>query len=198
MTSVPVDGFKQLLAALDKLEIQYAVAGSMASSLHGVVRFTRDVDLVVRIGGDSIQPLQEQLHADFYLDVEDAGEAIKRGRAFNVIHIASSYKYDLFPLTDDRYEQIQFGRRRFETSTAFGDEAVEFAVISAEDVILTKLRWYNMGGRASEQQWNDVLGVIALKRSELDYAYLREWAEHLGVERQLDEALAERHESGDR
>lgn len=75
-----------------------------------------------------------------------------------MIHIASSYKYDLFPLTNAPYQQTQFGRRRHETSAIFGDEAVEFAVISVEDVILSKLRRYKMGG-VSEQQWNDVLGV---------------------------------------
>jgi hypothetical protein len=35
-----------------------------------------------------------------------------------------------------------------------------YAVATAEEVILSKLRWYRLDGECSEQQWNDVLGVI--------------------------------------
>jgi hypothetical protein len=78
MTGLPVDGFTRSLEALDKLEIHYAVAGSTASSLYGVVRFTRDVNLLVRIGFDEIEALYEGLRADFYLDAENAREAINK------------------------------------------------------------------------------------------------------------------------
>ncbi|MBM3812324.1 MAG: hypothetical protein FJW20_11915 [Acidimicrobiia bacterium] len=194
MTHVPVDGFSRLLEALDKLEIPYAVGGSTASSVHGIVRFTRDVDIVVKIRKQDVGDLAGLLRGEFYIDPIHAGEAIERNRSFNIIHLASSYKFDLFPLTADRFEQAQFGRRKHETVTIFGGEALEFAVISAEDVILSKLRWYAMGGRVSEQQWNDVLGVIALNRMELDLPYLRHWAQYLGVSQDLETALEERHQ----
>ncbi|MBI3680270.1 MAG: hypothetical protein HY235_07710 [Acidobacteria bacterium] len=129
-----------------------------------------------------------------YIDADQIRSAIERERSFTIIHFKSSYKFDIFPLTSDRYQQVQFGRRRFETSNLFGGQPIEFAVASPEDVILSKLRWYRLGSKTSEQQWNDVLGVIAVQREKLDYAYLREWAEYLKVADLLDEALAERHE----
>ena len=56
------------------------------------------------------------------------------------------------------------------------------------DVILLKLEWYRLGGEASETQWNDVLGVLAVQAPNLDNAYLDRWAEHLGVRDLLDRA----------
>ena len=86
--------------------------------------------------------------------------------------------FDIFPLPPDRYHQVQFGRRSYETTSFFG-EPLELCVASPEDVILSKLRWYSLGGKTSEQQWSDVLGVIAVQAERLDFAYLREWAGHL-------------------
>jgi len=57
MSSVPIEGFTRLLEVLDKLEIQYAVGGSTASSVHGVIRFTRDVDLAIRIAKEQVHEL---------------------------------------------------------------------------------------------------------------------------------------------
>ena len=71
---------------------------------------------------------------------------------------------------------------------------MEFAVATAEDVVLSKLRWYRLGGETSEQQWNDVLGVISVQRDRLDLAYLRDWAQYLKVDDLLEQVLAERHE----
>lgn len=106
-----------------------------------------------------------------------------------MIHLRSSYKFDIFPLTADRYQQIQFGRRRFEQSSIFTGEPLELAVSSPEDVILSKLRWFHQGGEVSEQQWNDVLGVIAVQGQNLDVRYLRDWAKYLGLSQLLEQAL---------
>ena len=94
-------------------------------------------------------------------------------------------------LEADRYQQIQFGRRRYETSSLFTKEPLDLAVATPEDVILSKLRWFHLGGEVSEQQWHDVLGVIAVQGDGLDFAYLREWARYLSVLDLLERALAE-------
>jgi len=170
------------------------VGGSTASAIHGYPRMTKDVDMLARIGRDDSEPLAEELRRDFYVDAGQIRMAIDHGRAFNVIHLQTSFKFDIFPLTSDAYHQVQFGRRRFERSTLFSEEPIELAVATAEDVILSKLRWYRLGGETSEQQWNDVLGVIAVQRERLDFAYLREWARYLKVDDLLEQSLAERHE----
>lgn len=194
MTGVPEKTLTRLLGVLDQLKVPYMVGESTASGVHGVVRMTRDIDLVARIREEHIQGLTEQLQADFYIDAGEIRSALEHGRSFNLIHFESSYKFDVFPLGADRYEQVQFSRRRVETSTLLGAEAIEFFVASPEDVIHSKLRWYKLGGAVSEQQWNDVLGVIAVQRERLDANYLREWAEYLKISDLLDRALSERHE----
>ena len=44
-----------------------------------------------------------------------------------------------------------------------------------------KLVWYRSGGEVSDRQWLDILNVLALQTDNLDWAYLRQWANELGV-----------------
>jgi hypothetical protein len=189
----PPAAFERLLETLDRLEIQYAVGGSGASSVHGHWRATGDIDLVVRLNRGAVDPLVSELGQDFYIDKQMVLDCLERRRSFNVIHFQSAFKFDLFPLTDDVYQQEQFFRRRFQCAKLFGADPVEFAVISPEDSILSKLEWYRRGGEVSEQQWNDVLGVIAVQGERLDLAYMRRWADYLSISDLLEQALTEKH-----
>jgi hypothetical protein len=194
MTGSPGAGLVRLLEVFDRLEIPYMIGGSGASSVHGLARTTGDIDIVARVNSEDALALATELQQDFYIDEEQVRAAIQYGRSFNVIHLRSSFKFDIFPLTVDRYQQTQFGRRRYETSSVFTGEPLDLAVSSPDDVILSKLRWYRLGGEVSEQQWNDVLGVIAAQRDRLDVPYLDEWAQYLGVADLLEQALAEGRE----
>lgn len=62
---------------------------------------------------------------------------------------------------------------------------------SAEDVILHKLYWFQLGDRVSERQWHDVLGVIQVQYETLDYHYLEQTAQNLRVGELLHRALKE-------
>ena len=62
-------------------------------------------------------------------------------------------------------------------------------VTSAEDIILRKLEWFVQGGRSSDRQWRDVLGILQVQGDELDWQYLRQAAEHVGLAKDLAEAL---------
>jgi len=64
-------------------------------------------------------------------------------------------------------------------------------VVSPEDVVLLKLRWFAMTGGTSERQWSDVLGVLGVQGPALDRAYLTRWARKLGLNELLDRAIAE-------
>jgi hypothetical protein len=191
VSDTPRQAFARLLEALDRLEIRSMVSGSVASSIHGHARMTRDVDIIVDIGLDDAGPLVDELTDKFYIDADGIRSAIEHQRSFNVIHLQSSFKFDLFPLSNDPYQQAQFNRRRFEISSLFGADPLEFAVASPEDLILGKLRWYQLGGGVSEHQWNDVLGVMAVQRERLDLDYLFTWAGYLEISHLLRQALAE-------
>jgi hypothetical protein len=53
---------------LETLGIPYAVGGSLASSVHGVMRSTLDVDIVADMLLEHIQPLVAALSKEFYAD----------------------------------------------------------------------------------------------------------------------------------
>jgi hypothetical protein len=188
--NTPADAFRRILAALDRLEIPYFVSGSVASSVYGIPRTTMDVDLVANLRVDQIDPLASELQTDFYADPQMMKDAFEHGRAFNVIHVGSSYKIDIFPLGRDAYSQEAFGRRRFAETKAAGGEPVECALSTAEDTILSKLRSYRAGGEISETQWNDLRGILMVSGAGLDRDYLRLWAPRLGVADLLDRLLS--------
>jgi hypothetical protein len=189
-----VEAIAQVLSALDELGIGYYAGGSVASSIHGVARYTQDVDLVADLKPEQTGLLAAKLSANFYADAEQMREAIRYGRAFNVIHFASGFKIDIFPLAKDSFHSGELARsekRGWQVdSTAF----VEIQVSSPEDTVLEKLVWYKRGGQVAGKQWSDVLGIATTRT--LDREYLREWAPRLGVANLLERLLAEAGQIG--
>lgn len=176
-------GLKRLLEAFDRLDIPCMIVGSLASSMHGITRATVDVDVVADINEAKIDALAEDLRNEFCADAGDMKDAFRRGRAFNLIHYSSSYKFDVFPLTTDPFSQAEFSRRKTAVlSQPASEEPMEFPVASAEDTILSKLLWYKSGGETSERQWNDAAGIMRVRGNQLDVDYLRNWASRLGID----------------
>ena len=182
----PSEALARLLAVLDRLEITYAVCGSVASSVHGIPRTTLDVDMMVdlkaELRDEKIDELASELAGDFYADAGLIREAFARGRAANLIHLETIWKFDLFPLQSDACSTTAFGRRLFLMVRPDGGAAVECAVISAEHTVLRKLEWYRAGVETSERQWNDLRGICRVVGTGLDVGCLRKWAGALRVE----------------
>ena len=118
-------------------------------------------------------------------------EAILHGRAFNLIHTATAYKFDIFPLQVDEFHQTQFSRRLPADLTEVGLPGPASHIATAEDMILEKLNWYRQGGGVSERQWNDILGLLRVRKGRLDHDYLDRWAPYLKVQDLLARARAE-------
>jgi len=174
---------------LERLGISYAVGGSLASSLHGVMRSTLDVDIVADMRLEHIQPLVAALSKDFYADDEMMRDAIEHKSSFNLIHYETAFKVDIFIRKSRPFDQMQLERRR--TSVIATDPEQSLYVTSPEDVILSKLEWYRMGGEVSDRQWRDILGVLKTRAGELDRDYLLKWAGELKVADLLERALSE-------
>jgi hypothetical protein len=175
-----MDTFSQVVAevtgALDKAGIRYAIGGSVASGARGIWRNTQDVDVLAAIRPLQVHAFVTALGKDWYADGEMMRSSLLSGRSFNVIHTGLAWKVDIFPVTDE------FHFRQLERASIIpiGAAKVPCAVTSAEDILLSKLRWYRDGGQTSTNQWNDVVSLIGTNES-LDTDYLNYWAARLGV-----------------
>jgi hypothetical protein len=178
-----------LLSALEELGIRYYAGGSVASSIHGVPRYTQDVDLVADLKPEQTELLASKLNADFYADAGQMREAIRYGRAFNAIHFATGFKVDIFPLEKDAFHLGELARSEKRVWEVDPASCVELQVASAEDTVLEKLSWYKRGGQIADRQWSDVLGVATTR--SLDWEYLREWAPGLGIADLLERLFGE-------
>ena len=177
-----------VIRPLEELKIDYLVGGSLASSAHGIPRSTNDADLVVDLRLGQVPLLVAALHDDFYLDADRIRHAVRRKSSFNVIYLPTMFKVDVFLLKDDPLWREEM-RRRQRIVLAEDGHAVDVA--SAEDTVLYKLSWYQISGGTSDRQWQDLLGVLKVRRDELDYEYLRRWAAEIGVEELLSKAVGE-------
>jgi len=174
---------------LERIGIPYAVGGSFASSLHGVMRSTLDVDIVADMRLEHIPPLVAALSKEFYADDEMMRDAIEHHSSFNLIHYETAFKVDIFIRKTRPFDQMQLERRKMSVIATDPEQSVY--VVSPEDIILAKLEWYRMGGEVSDRQWRDILGVLKTCAGELDLDYLRQWAKELKVADLSERALRE-------
>jgi hypothetical protein len=169
-----------IVSVFDRLEINYYVGGSFASSLYGAGRSSLDVDLVADLAAKHVPSLVELLRKNYYIDAKMITEAIQRRSCFNLIHLSTSYKVDVFIPKNRRYDREAFRRRR---SGHFEDAAGSCNVFfcSPEDILLAKLEWFRLGDEISEKQWSDILSVLKYQQPFLDRDYLESQAVELHV-----------------
>lgn len=169
---------------LETAEIPFMLAGSFASTVHGMPRSTYDIDLVIDPPtSDALDGLVRALPPDaYYVDLDAAREAYRRRSMFNVIDIASGWKVDLI-LRKQRAFSIEEFRRRQTVSI----EGVALPAATAEDTIVAKLDWSARGG-GSERQRRDVAGILATTGDSLDRVYIERWVTELSLQAEWAEA----------
>lgn len=186
---------QKITTVFDQLGIAYFIGGSFASALHGLPRATRDVDFIADFPPAQVAAFVMMLEAEFYVDERTIRAAITHERSFNVIHLETMFKADIFVLAATKWARQQFQRRILKSLQASPYPQVWTCAV--EDIVLQKLLWYDKGGRVSRQQWDDVLGVLKVNQPTLVYAYLTQWAQELGITDLLQEALLAAGMGGD-
>jgi len=186
---LPLSVLSQVTATLEQEGIRYVLVGSFASSIHGMYRSTADIDILADIKTEQVRSLSQALQKSFYVDEHVMREAVAQGRSFNAIHFDSVFKVDFFVAKSDEFAFEQLDRRELRSISPGTGEMVYVA--TAEDTVLAKLQWYRSGNATSNNQWNDVVGVLATSKNNLDIKHLRAWADKLGLSDLLEKALAD-------
>lgn len=179
----------QVIGALDRMEVPYVVGGSIASSIYGRPRATQDVDVIADLRDDHIPGLIAALRDGFYLDEPAIRDAVRRRSTFNVIHLGTMFKVDVFVAKHDVATTRELARRRTYVPPEAPHEEISLA--SPEDIVVQKLYWYRLGDHVSERQWTDAIGVLSVRGRDLDREYMDDLAEQMGVHDLLVRALRE-------
>jgi hypothetical protein len=172
------------LAAIDGLEalgVPYMLVGSFASNYYGIPRSTQDADFLVELAGTEIRAVAERLGPEFHLDPQIAFETIAATRRYVVRVAGTGFRIEFFLLSEDEHDGARFGRR---CRVALLGRQVFLP--TAEDVIITKLRWSRGGARAKDV--DDARNVMAVQGTRIDWDYVASWCDRHGT-REILESL---------
>lgn len=175
--------FTQIVAALEAAGIPYMITGSFASSAHGVVRGTRDLDIVIAPTDEQLRTFVAQFPNDrYYADELDAMDALQHASQFSIIDFGSTWKADLLIRKRRTFSRLEFDRRRPHVI-----HGIRVYVATPEDVVIAKLEWAKLG--ESERQIEDAAGVIETQGANLDRSYVERWVRELGLRNEWTRAL---------
>ena len=170
---------------LNELRIPYLVTGGVASVIYGEPRFTRDIDIVVALRPHDARRFAGGWSADeFYVPpVEVIAEESGRDAHghFNVIHQATTMRADVYLPGSDALNAWAFAHK---VTRRVDDDEVTLAPIEA--VILSKLRYYQMG--KSDRHLRDIRQMLTVNEDLVDRPELERWAARLSVEREWQKA----------
>lgn len=178
-----------LVELFEKYQISYILTGSFACSFWGHPRATHDIDFVIEIEPPkkkNFLAFLKKLGKQFEVDLSAAETAIDEHKQFNIFYPENLLKIDFWIAKDDGFEKSKFRRRVF--VKLFGKKV---AIVSAEDLILTKLSWVKIA--YSERHLRDCVGILEMQRGKLDKAYLLKTAGELGVSKLLTRARSEKY-----
>lgn len=172
---------KRVAQALVATGVPHVLVGSMSSNVHGFARSTKDINLVVQTDRAGLDRLFAALRDSFDLDPQASFETITGTLRHILVAKGSKFKVEIFHLSNDIHDQERFRRRLTVDYPSLG---ACVAILTAEDVVITKLRW------ARAKDLDDVKDVLAVQGETLDWNYLHHWTALHGTRARLDEIRA--------
>jgi hypothetical protein len=161
-SSGPAELLADLAAALAALHLPWYVFGAQAALIWGRPRLTTDVDVTVRLGDLDASALVAALgEHGFALRVAATPAFVRQTRVLPLQHDRSGLALDLVlagPGLEDLF---------LERSTPVDVAGVTVPIISAEDLIVTKI----LAGRTKDIE--DVRGVLAERGERLSVDQIR-------------------------
>lgn len=173
MTS-ELDVLKIIINRLESANIPYMLSGSVAANFYTIPRMTRDIDIVVQVQAPDAERIYSLFSGEFYVNKDMIRNAVIERSMFNIIHNEGVVKVDFIVRKDSEYRKLEFERRR---SILF--EGTKISIVSAEDLIISKLYWAK--DSMSEMQIRDVKNLLKTV-SGIDSGYMAKWINTLGLE----------------
>lgn len=161
---------RKIASILQGLKIPYFVTGGAAVVAWGRPRFTADVDVIVELKKNQIKELVDILIKEGYVDEDAVKEALEYQSEFNFIDEATGIKVDFWILKDDAFDRSRLNRA---VEQNIFEQKIYFT--SPEDLILMKLLWFEES--KSTRHLEDIQSIMSIKKNELDFKYLKKWAE---------------------
>ncbi len=168
---------------LGKYKIRYLLTGSFAVSFYGFPRATHDIDFVLEVKTSDFPNLLDALNElpdSFTIDKKQIELSVGKKEQFDIYHADSGIKIDFWPIKNTEFERNKFLRQK---AVVINKQKVN--LVSAEDLILTKLFWCKE--IRSERHMNDSAGIVNVQGNKLDRKYLKKWSEKLGIKEFLEE-----------
>ena len=175
----------QVVEILNASQIPYMLVGSLSTNFHSISRSTKDADIVVQSNlAEAARHIAGQL--DFLkLDPQYGFESVTATRKLVLrSSLGEGFIVELFGLSDDPHDQVRFSRRQ-----SIDWEGRAAWIATAEDAIVTKLRWSSSVGR--EKDFVDARNVIAAQYDYLDWPYIESWCDQHGSRQLLEKIRSE-------
>ena len=172
------DLFLLFVERLNDAAIPYMVTGSVAGIVYGEPRVTHDVDLVVELDASQAEDFVALFPTEeFYCPPEAVirTEVCRDTRGhFNLIHHATGFKADIYPIGRDPLHQWAMRRRR-----SVEMDHTQVSVAPPEYVILRKLQYYQEGG--SDKHLRDIRSILEMSAAAIDKVELEAKVSQLGL-----------------
>jgi hypothetical protein len=171
------DDLSVFVQRLEATAAPYMVTGATAAILYGQPRVTNDLDVVLRLDEAGRAALLCAFpDTEFYVPPESVirtEQARPQRGHFNLIHLESGYKADIYLAGDDPLHAWALPLRRRHQWTA----ELQVAIAPPEYVVLRKLEFYREGG--STKHVSDINAIREV--TGLDVATLQPWLVRLGL-----------------
>jgi len=165
-----------LVDPLERLALPYCITGSVAASVYGEPRLTADIDVVLLLGAEDLDALRAAFPQSAYYVPPDETLRLELARsargAFNVIHLASQFKADIYLAGRDPLHAWALAQRR---RIDLGGGGAWIA--PPEYVIVRKLEYLREGG--SDKHLRDIRFILAA--TSIDRAFVETEVARLGV-----------------
>jgi len=168
-----VQALQKIVHILEEEHIPYMVVGGFALSYYNRARTTNDIDINIQVYPNQLEKIVKY-YPDWMPSLQAFKDNAERGTVFNLFDFDTGVKMDFMVYQDSDYNWTAFERKK-----SVDYMRVKCNVSSPEDLVLSKLIWYNLS--KSEKQWADLVFLMTIP--DLNRQYLELWSTKLFLKR---------------